>query len=161
MDIVLLAQNLTALLTPFLPYLLQAGQKVAQEAVQKFGAEAWETAKGLWQSLSPKVEAKPAASEAAQDLAHQPADQDVQAAFRRQLLKLLSEDETLAHALADRMSAINAREIRDSNIVTGDHNVVQQGKYNISMGNASGIVIGDQARGDAHARDDAAGQAPK
>jgi hypothetical protein len=146
MDIAALALSLTTLLGPFLPYLIHAGEQVAQEAGRKFGSEAWAAAKDLWASLAPKVDAKPAAHEAAHDLAQQPDDQDAQAAFRLQLKKLLAEDESFARKIADQMNTVSAHTIKDSLIVTGNHNVVQQGKYNVSMGNASGVSIGDRAR---------------
>lgn len=37
-------------------------------------------------------------------------------------------------------------DVRDSAIVTGDGNVVQRGKYNVHVGQAQGLVIGDQAQ---------------
>ncbi len=42
--------------------------------------------------------------------------------------------------------SVAAGSISDSTVVTGDHNVVQQGKYNINIGNAQGVVIGDGAQ---------------
>lgn len=42
--------------------------------------------------------------------------------------------------------SVAAGTIKDSTIVTGDHNVVQRGKYNISMGSVQGAVIGDNAQ---------------
>ncbi|MGB2774557.1 MAG: caspase family protein [Anaerolineae bacterium] len=42
--------------------------------------------------------------------------------------------------------SVAAGTISDSTIVTGDRNVVQQGKYNIHIGSAQGLVIGDQAQ---------------
>ena len=61
MDVTTLAKDLVVFLTPFLPYLLKAGEKAAEEAGKKFGGDAWDRAKGLWAKLRPKVEAKPAA----------------------------------------------------------------------------------------------------
>ncbi len=37
-------------------------------------------------------------------------------------------------------------DVKDSVIVTGKHNTVQQGKYNINIGSVQGLVIGDQAQ---------------
>ena len=42
--------------------------------------------------------------------------------------------------------SVAAGTISDSTVVTGDHNVVQQGKYNINIGSVQGLVIGDQAQ---------------
>lgn len=47
MDIQGLAQQTVSFLTPFLPYLLKAGEKAAEEAGKKRGAGAWEAVKAL------------------------------------------------------------------------------------------------------------------
>jgi len=99
MDIQTLSQQLVAFLVPFLPYLLKVGEKAAEEAGKKLGADAWEKAKALWGKLRHKVEAKPAAQEAVQDVAADPQDEDAQAALRLQLKKLL-RDKTLAAEIA-------------------------------------------------------------
>ena len=96
MDIRTLSQQLLNFLDPFLPYLLQMGEKAAEEAGKKLGTETWERAKALWERLKPKVAAKPAAQEAVQEVAAHPEDEDAHAALRWQLRKLLAEDETLA-----------------------------------------------------------------
>ena len=161
MDLAQLAQTVTAFLSPFLPYLLKAGEKAAEEAGKKVGGDAWERAKTLWSKLRPKVEAKPTAQEAVKDAAAAPQDEDAQAALRLQLKKILAEDETLAAEVAhlweeaeaasvtviasgERPVAIGG-DVSGSTIVTGDQNVVQQGKYNVSIGEAKRVVIGDQA----------------
>ena len=87
-------------LKPFLPYLLKAGEKAAEEAAKKLGADAWVWAKTLWEKLRPKVEAKPSIREAVEDVAAAPDDADAQAVLRRQLRKLLGDDEALAGEIA-------------------------------------------------------------
>lgn len=47
-------------------------------------------------------------------------------------------------ASGDRSVAVGT--ISDSTIVTGDHNVVQQGQINVNIGSVQGLVIGDQAQ---------------
>ena len=96
MDIV----TLTALLAPHLPTLMKLGGKAAESAASKIGADTWETAKKIWDNLSPTVEKKEAAKEAATDLANNPEDQDLQAALRVQLKKLLEQDKELEGAIA-------------------------------------------------------------
>jgi hypothetical protein len=141
MDVTTLAKDLAVFLTPFLPYLLKAGEKAAEEAGKKLGGDAWDRAKGLWAKLRPKVEAKPAAQEAVQDAAAVPNDNDIQAALRLQLRKLLAEDAVLAReierlwqevqqagitiiAFGERSMAIG-RDVTDSTIITGDENVIK------------------------------------
>lgn len=104
MDVTVLVKDVIPFLAPFLPYLLKAGEKAAEEAGEKLGEASWERAKALWGRLRPKVEAKPAALEAAQDVAAQPDDEDAQAALRRQLKKLLAEDQALAAEVARLMA---------------------------------------------------------
>ena len=99
MDVTILANTLTRLLGPFLPSLLQAGEKAAESAANQFGTEAWEQAKAVWAKLGSKIAAKPAAQEAAQDVAQTPEDPDAQAALRQQLKKLLNDDLSFAAEL--------------------------------------------------------------
>lgn len=100
MDVATVTKEVVVFLAPFLPYLLKAGEKAAEEAGKKLGGDAWEQAKALWDKLRPKVEAKPAAQEAVQDAVAAPDDPDAQAALRLQLKKLLAGDETLAQEIA-------------------------------------------------------------
>lgn len=145
MDIQTLAQQIVPFLAPFLPYLLKAGEKAAEEAGKKLGAAAWEKAKALWAQLRPKVEAKPAAREAVQDVAAYPKDEDARAALRLQLRKLLAEDPALAAEVArlwegaqatgatvttvtaagDRSVAVGG-DVRGSTIITGNRNEVKR-----------------------------------
>jgi hypothetical protein len=130
--------SLTTFLAPFLPYLLKAGEKAAEEAGKKLGGDAWEKAKSLWAKLSPKVEAKAAAIEAASDVAKDPKDEDAQAALRLQLKKLLNDDSTLASEIAHLFE-----EAKQTGSVT---NIIASGKSAVAMGNnASGnnIYTGD------------------
>ena len=141
MDVTTLAKDLAVFLTPLLPYLLKAGEKAAEEAGKKLGGDAWDRAKGLWAKLRPKVEAKPAAQEAVQDAAAAPNDEDIQAALRLQLRKLLAEDAVLAREIervwqeaqqagvtviaAGERSVAIGRDVTSSTIITGDQNVVK------------------------------------
>ncbi|MDX6405100.1 MAG: hypothetical protein QOH70_2555 [Blastocatellia bacterium] len=100
LDYVLLAKETVAFLAPFLPHLINVGEKVAEEAGKKLGEQAgggaWETAKALWSRLRPKVETKPASHEAVHEVVSNPKDEDALAALRLQLKKLFAEDESLA-----------------------------------------------------------------
>jgi hypothetical protein len=141
MDIQALAHWAAALLTPALPYLLASGQKAVEEIGNEAGGDAWRAAKLVWERLRPKIEARPAALEAAQDVASSPTDEDALAALRVQLKKLLTEDEALAAevfhvyeeakkqgvtviAAGDRSVAIGGD--ASGVIITGDQNVVKE-----------------------------------
>ncbi len=86
MDPQTLAQQIVSFLAPFLPYLLKAGEKAAEEEGKKLGVETWEKAQTLWS----KLRGKERVVQAAQDLVDAPNDSDAQAALRLQLKKLLA-----------------------------------------------------------------------
>ncbi len=154
-----LLQQLTAFLA-FLPYLLKAGEQAAEEAGKKPGEAAWEQTKAIWGKLRPEVEARPAMQEAVRDVAGAPDDPDAQVALRLQLKKLLTEDRALAaeithlweQAEAAGLTVIASGErsvatggsMSRSVIITRDRNTVQRGKYNVSIGQAGGVMIDDQ-----------------
>ncbi len=120
MDVVLL----TKFLAPFLPFLMNVGNKVFDGAVAKAGEDAWDKAKAVWAKLQPKVETKPAALEAAADVAKAPDDEDLQVALRVQLKKLLEQDELLAQEIA-RIMQENAQGNSGDKVVqnvTGENN---------------------------------------
>jgi hypothetical protein len=90
---------LTAFLAPFLPALLKPVQEAAGQAAERFGAAAWEQAKAIWDRLRGKVDSKPSAREAAEDIANAPESAGARASFQWQLEKLLTEDPTFAREL--------------------------------------------------------------
>jgi hypothetical protein len=123
---------LTAFLAPCLAYLLRGAGEVADEAAQKLGADVWEQAKKLWAKLRPKVEEKPAAQEAARDLAARPDDDRARGALELQLEKLLASDPTLEREIAPIWQHIS------THVVAGERGIAVGG-------NASGTFItGDQ-----------------
>jgi hypothetical protein len=135
-----LAGQLVQTLTPFLPYLVRAGEELGAEATKELKEHGGEFAQSVWAQLGPKVETRPAAQEAVADVAKQPTDQDAQAALRVQLRKLLADDPELSHALSALLeenrgpgstTTVNVsgnravgigRDVRDSTIITGDQN---------------------------------------
>ena len=135
MDVTTLSRDIVIFLAPFLPYLVKAGEKAVEEAGKQLGVDAWEKAKALWSKLRPKVEAKPAMQEAAQNVAETPDDEDAQAALRLQLKKLLREDASLAAEVArlvedkivQRVLAERGSQVRDvRQIATGLGSVRQE-----------------------------------
>ncbi|MEA3345821.1 MAG: hypothetical protein U9Q78_06210 [Chloroflexota bacterium] len=137
MDPTTLAQNIIAFLTPFLPYLLKAGER----AGEKFGAEAWEQAKALWIKLRGNEEVK----KAARDAAAMPDDSDAEAALRLQLKKLLAQDETLAKELSQMWWEAQATGVT----------VTASGERSVAIGGGvkgSTIITGDRDVGGDHSR---------
>jgi len=133
-----LAHEAKDLLAPVLPYLIPAAAGAGEAALKRTGEKlsdvTWKKAEALWNKLWPKIESRPAALEAAQDLASTPDDGDAQGAFSLQLKKLFAEDAELAKAVAQSFgdSSINisasgersvaAYRVTNSVINTGDRN---------------------------------------
>ncbi|AVH63775.1 MULTISPECIES: hypothetical protein [unclassified Nostoc] len=132
MDIATLAKELTDFLTPVIPFLIETTERIAAgEAIKRLSAAGWEQAKALWEKLKPRVEAKPNLQEALQDVAQDPKNEDAQVSLRYQFTKLLTQDPTLAAEIAK---------------ILQSQNPVQLGKYNLNIGTATDLAIGDNAR---------------
>lgn len=99
MELASLAATISGFLAPVLPYLIKGGEEAAKEVGKKFGAAAWEKAKDLWARLRPRLETKPAAQDALQELAQAPEDQAAQGALNLQVRKILAADSGLAQEL--------------------------------------------------------------
>lgn len=91
-----LAQNISTFLLPFLPYLVKAGEKAAEEVGKKLGDEAWERAKTLWGSLGRKDKIETVAKTAAA-LPDNPA---MQQALETEIARALEEDVVLREQVA-------------------------------------------------------------
>ncbi|HXV33704.1 MAG TPA: hypothetical protein VD769_06820 [Gaiellaceae bacterium] len=131
---------LTAFLAPFLPTLVKAGEKAVEKAADAVSDEAFAYAKALWEKLRPGVDAKPAAKEAAEDVAANPDDHDSLVVLKRQLEKLLEDDRQLAGELAaiwEQAAAANVVQVTAS----GERSVAVGGDVT-----GSTIVTGDQPR---------------
>jgi hypothetical protein len=96
MDFGLLAAGAVTLLVPFLKGLLSSGEDVAEELGEEAGRKGWSFARKLWGRLRGKVEERPAAREAVEDVAARPDDQRARVALEWQVQKLLEEDAGLA-----------------------------------------------------------------
>jgi hypothetical protein len=119
----------------------------------------------LWGKLHPKVAAKAAAQEVVQDAAAAPDNEDIRAALRVQLKKLLADDPGLAAEIVRQLSegqatgaAVSAHGARSvavggsvtgSTITTGDQNTVNQqrmtfvseSKYDFSSASFSNSIL--------------------
>lgn len=129
--------TLVKMLAPALPVLMGLGQKAIEKGAEKLGEKGAEGLAGqIWQRLKPKVEAKPAAIEAAADVAKTPEDGDAIASFRQQLKKILEDPENAGlkaeiAKLLDESEEVRGEKygvvVRDSNVgAIGDKNNVTQ-----------------------------------
>lgn len=128
MDIPQLAAEVAKFLAPFLPYLILGTEAAAKEAGKRFGGAMWDKAVELWGKLKPKVEEKPAAQEAVEDVAKNQGDEDAHAAFRRQLTKLFEADKELFNFIAERITIenviITGGNVENSIQIAGKNNTV-------------------------------------
>jgi hypothetical protein len=129
MDIALLVK----VLARALPLLLGLGQKAIEKGAEKLGEKGAEGLVGkMWQMLKPKVEAKPAAIEAAVDVANAPDDEDAIASLRQQLKKILEAPE----------NADLAAEIAK---LLAEGEDVRRGKFNVTIGDDAIVgAVGDR-----------------
>jgi len=130
--------SLITFLAPCLGFLLDTGRAATERAADKLGDEIWDHARRLWARLGPAVEARPAAAEAACDLAAQPDDDGARAVLAWQLEKAIGADPSLARDLrrlwdaagrgavvaAGDRSVVAGGDIVGSTVVTGNRNVV-------------------------------------
>ena len=87
----------TLAVTWLVPYLTQAGEAVTKKMGERFFA-----------AIKSRIEDKPAAQEAVNDLEKAPTDADAQAALRLQLKKLLTEDKAFAEEIEKLVQAAEA-----------------------------------------------------
>lgn len=100
MDIAGLATQLTVFLAPLLPYLYgKTADYATQEALKKVGPEVWDEGVHLWERLWPKVQEKPAAIDAVEEVLADPADADNQIVLRKQLEKILTANPALSEEI--------------------------------------------------------------
>jgi hypothetical protein len=99
--------SLTAFLIPFLPFLLNLGQKATEKATEsaasKFGETAWKKAEGIWDKLQPQVEATPEVKVAIEQVAAKPDSAARQAVLREELEALFKAQPQLLSAIAQIM----------------------------------------------------------
>ncbi|MGW0588448.1 hypothetical protein [Streptosporangium sp. NPDC002607] len=88
--------QITAFLAPFLGSLLGKAGTAAGE----FGEAAWDHAVQLWQRLGGHIAERPAAQEAAEDVAEHPDSEGARSALAWQLEKLLAGDPALRDDIA-------------------------------------------------------------
>jgi hypothetical protein len=126
---------LVSILAPCLGVLLSGATAAAEQLGKSLAPDLLAHAKWLWAKLRPGVEAKPAALEAAEDVAQHPDDERTRAALELQLEKLLRADP----ALVDELAPIVKEAIAAGVVAIGDRAVAVGG-------NVSGVIVtGDSA----------------
>lgn len=145
MDLKLLADALTIFLAPALPYLMAGGTEAVKAAGKKVGEEGAEMAGKLWDLLRGTVKENPRAQGAAAEVAEAPDDADAQAGLRRQLLKILEADPTLATEVAKLLDSAGRGPAANATVV-GD-GAIAQGQGAVAAGKG-GVAVGGDVTGD-------------
>lgn len=132
------ASAVVPVLAPALRHLVKVAEKVgekgggtfAETAGKEIGENTWETAKSLWGRLGGKILERPAALEAARDVAKNPGDDDLKAVLKVQIRKILEENPALAQDVAKILKAsarLDADTIEDSEFTVQKIGVVTPG----------------------------------
>jgi hypothetical protein len=119
MDPTAIAAAATALLAPYIA-------KFAEKGAEKLGESLPDGIGKLWTAIGDKFKGKPAAQEAAKDLAAAPADADTQAAFRKELKKTLADDDTFGVELLKLLQAAQQSHVQNGDIINAE-NVLKTG----------------------------------
>jgi hypothetical protein len=127
---------LVSILAPCLGVLMKGVNAAAEEIGRAVAPDLLDHAKRLWAKLWPHVESKPAAVEAAGDVAQAPDDTRTRAAFELQLEKLLSEHPELVQELAPIVKDAVAAGV----VAVGERSVAVGGSVSGGV-----IVTGDSA----------------
>lgn len=103
LDTAKLAQIVTSLLSPGIPYLLKGGEQAWEEASKKIGTDTWEWLKIIWTKLTSGSPSQPNQQEiiteiieTATEVANNPSDRDAQVVLRWQIKKLLKANPELS-----------------------------------------------------------------
>jgi hypothetical protein len=88
--------------------------KIPEGAFGKIGENITDAVPKLREKVLSRLRAKPLALEAANDAAAAPNDADAQAAFRRQVKKLLEEDPAFAQEIAALLPAASGNSVQNS-----------------------------------------------
>lgn len=156
MDPKLLADTLTTMLAPALPFLVKGGEDVVRQAGKKLGEEGLDLAKKLWGKLRPKAEASPVVQAAVDEVAATPDNADAQENLSLQLRRALKADPNLAAELERMIEAAGPRlshqaTVHGSGAIAQGPGAVAAGKGGIAVG---GSVHGNLSMDRARARGD-------
>ena len=115
------------------PYFIKAGEKAFETVSEK-------SVDSLWRAITSRFKGKATAEEAVKDLVARPADGDNQAAFRKELRKVLEADPAFAVEL-ERLLISAQHQGGDTVINTGSGAVAAKGS--VAAGEGGVAVKGD------------------
>ena len=129
----------TTAVTVLSPYLVKAGEKAVEEVGKKLPDQVGH----MWRAITAKFTGKPAAEEAVKDLVATPDDTDNQAAFRKELRKVLETDTAFAAEFEHLLGSAQPK-AGDTILNTGSGAVATGGG---TAAGAGGIAIGGNVSG--------------
>lgn len=145
MNLELLAETLTIVLAPALPFLVTGGEEVVRQAGKKLSEDGLELAMKLWKKLRPKVEASPQAKGATEAVAGATDEEDARAGLRFQLREILKADPGLASELAALLEAAGAQPTYQATV--HGSGAIAQGPGAVAAG-AGGTAVGRDVKKD-------------
>lgn len=98
-DIAGIATAVTAVVGPFMPFLIEGAGKLRDVVAEKAGEAAWEKAQDLWKKITGHLGNDPVVIGAAAVVADDPEDEDAQKQLAKQLAKRLETNLDLAREL--------------------------------------------------------------
>ncbi|HSL77665.1 MAG TPA: hypothetical protein VK867_12010 [Candidatus Limnocylindrales bacterium] len=129
---------LVQFLSPFLPRLLGKAHDVGQELADRTADVAWDYASRIWERLRPRLESRPGAPQAAEEVAKAPEDTDAADLLRLHLKKLLADDPQLVTDLRSLLDEANSAGV----MATGEKSVAAGSIHAETKGIAGGIIHG-------------------
>jgi hypothetical protein len=145
--------TITALVTSAWNLLGPYAMKAAGKLVEKSGEKLPEVVVGkVWDAVKEKMESKPEAASLPAELIQDPQDEDLHGAFRRQLKKLLENDEAFAKQLqvlvkdAEQQGVSYKAELHGDGAIAQGNNARAVGKGGVYIGGSSTdstIITGD------------------
>ena len=126
------------------PYLAKIGETAADKLSESAGEKVPEAVGALWKRIKSLFQGKESAREAADDLLDEPDDEDNQAAFRKQLKKLLEAHPEVHNELKILLDNVRLQTNTSTIINTGNGAVAVQGGIAAGKGGvAAGVIKGN------------------
>ncbi len=154
MDTITAAQSITEILIHLLPYWLNQDNDTMLHMRKHLDRFSWTAIEKIWEILQDKADADIVLKSAMEDVASNPTDSDAQAALRLQIKKLLQRDPAIVSKLQPYIGNLKqilysievGGDVTHSNLIAGNHNVIQDGSHNVYIGKIERVLVGKENR---------------
>ncbi len=138
MDPIMISALVTGAWNLIAPY----AKKAANKLIEKSGEELPDVVVGkVWDAVKEKMESKPEAASLPAELIQDPQDEDLHGTFRRQLKKLLENDEAFARQLEKLVN--EAQQVTTYNATLTGDGAIAQGNGATAVGKGGILIEGD------------------